>query len=691
MSSQKPGSRSEVTHPDLYHLDLRTYFLLVIFYLLALLPMTSPFIPGGDSGEVVVNSLFGGAMHPPGYPLYSMGLRALAKLSFSIDFAQVASMLSAGLSAGAAAFIGVLGATFTGNHGVGAALGLLFLFSPGVIDTALAPEVFGLHHFALAGIYGLTLLGGARRQFEWGIPVLFGVGVANHHLILLALPALWLWWKGGPVGLSRLKVRADSRGRRQRFLIIIFATLGGLVPYFFLPLLAKSTHGTGWGNFENLSEILRHFFRAEYGTFRLAAGELGSADLALKRAWPLVQRLFIDGVSTWASALGFLFFLLWKRHRLNWRFSAWMFLWTSTTLLAFFCLSNLDLGWPLYQRIWLRFWGSWWILAFFSFATLFVDDGRDFFLIRKYFKEKKALVLALVLLSGIQFIIVGNRTLRSPKGLLEEFAGEVLDQLPKTISQGNSKMNLLLTSGDHITHHLFYQQKVRKRRPDVLVLDTVYLTKSWSTEKFSKAFPELSFPGSTLGPGGYSLAQFIQKNREKFEHVFIINGVRLQDTSLEPGYDFVPWGWSEKLVERETKKGSLALGRDSASFSPSVPSEAWDGFFFSSPLAKSLGDQAWDSWEYDLFRLFLRQRFSYASRFLRAGAESKQVAWILKGVKHLEGVEERLQTGAPVPFSPLGSLYRNLAAGYQLLLPSYPQLQDAYDRSRKMSAEMEAR
>jgi hypothetical protein len=691
MGSQKISSKSEVANTHLYRVDLRTFLLLIIFYLLALLPMISSFIPGGDSGEIVVNSLLGGTLHPPGYPLYSMVLRALAKLSTPTNFSQLASIFSAGLSAGAAAFIGLIGSSVTGNLGVGAALGLLFLYSPGVIDTALAPEVFGLHHFVLAGIYTLVFLKSPERKLQWGVPVLFGVGVANHHLILLALPALWLWWRGARVASSGLSIRSDPRARHKRLLVVIFATLGGVALYFLLPLLAKSAHGTGWGDFGKFADIFKHLFRTEYGTFRLAAGESASVSLTLQRAWPLVLRLIVEGVSTWASALGLILFLLWNQHRLNWRHSAFMWFWTASTLFAFFCLSNLDLSWPLYQRIWLRFFGSWWILGFFALVTLLVGDGRDFSLIRKSFKDKKAIVLVLVLLSGAQFLTVGNRALKLPKGLLEEFAVEVLEQLPKTTGEANSKRNLLLSSGDHITHHLLYQQKVKKRRPDVMILDTVYLTKSWSTEKFSKAFPELKFPGLVLGPGGYTLAKFIQENREKFEHVFIVNGVRIEDSSLDPSYDLIPWGWSEELVERETQRGPLLAGRNSAILPASLPSEAWDGFFFSSPLARSLGDQAWDSWEYDLFRLFLRQRFSYASRTLKAGAESKQIDWVLKGVKHLEGVEERLQTGAPVPFAPLSNLYRNLAAGYQLLLPSYPQLQVAYERSRKMSAEMEAR
>ncbi|MEK6608370.1 MAG: DUF2723 domain-containing protein [Myxococcota bacterium] len=209
----------------------------------------SPWVQGGDSGEMIAVAARGGVLHPPGYPLYAMLARVFAQLPFGSVAWRVSLLSAAAMGVAAGVIVQALrGMGVSGAAAASATLGLAL--SPLIWTYGSLPEVFALH-LALAAV---VVLAAVRRDAPLA-GLAMGLGAANHHTLVLLLPLAIL-------------------ACRRRPLVAAAALLAGLTPYAYLVYQARhATPGAWvWGDAGGWHGLVRHFLRAEYGTFTLHAG-----------------------------------------------------------------------------------------------------------------------------------------------------------------------------------------------------------------------------------------------------------------------------------------------------------------------------------------------------------------------------------------------------------------------------------
>jgi hypothetical protein len=218
---------------------------------------------GGDNGEFATLYATGGVAHPPGFPLYVLWLRAFSWLPAATPAAgaalatALASALSVFLLHHAARTLGASPRT----SGFFAAV---YAFSPLAWQLGSSAEVFSLNVALALGIVILASPDGPLRgeKRALALALVAGLGLSNHHSIVLTLP----------VGICGLFL-AFREGPRLRVVFLGLAGLAlGLTPY--LDLYRRATHASFdsqwvWGNVHDARSLLAHFLRREYGTTSL--------------------------------------------------------------------------------------------------------------------------------------------------------------------------------------------------------------------------------------------------------------------------------------------------------------------------------------------------------------------------------------------------------------------------------------
>ncbi|MBX3214438.1 MAG: DUF2723 domain-containing protein [Labilithrix sp.] len=235
-------------------------------------------VQGGDSGELAALAEHGGVAHPPGYPLYVLWLRVTAWLPATSP-AHRAALATAVL--GAASVLALQhacrrwGATSRATFVASA----LYATSPLAWRLSTEPEVFSLNvliamlivAYAAPHPAGETPTATGRVAT---LALLAGVGIANHHSIVLL----------APVGIyGAVRNLAAARRRVLAVFIAIAAFVGGLSPYIYVVWITRSTpldRGCVRGAARDLAGLLHHFLRAEYGTTRLGVSDAAPETLA---------------------------------------------------------------------------------------------------------------------------------------------------------------------------------------------------------------------------------------------------------------------------------------------------------------------------------------------------------------------------------------------------------------------------
>lgn len=238
----------------------------LIFFVLLYGSTASHSLQGGDASEFMTIAGTGGVAHPPGYPLFSLMLRAFGWLPV-LDLPWRASVASGVLMAGAMALL--YDATRRLSSSTAAALitvGILGM-SPGIWRYATVAEVF-----AGCALTGMAVLWVSVRIAQgwhgWPAAGALGLavasGIANHHTVVLLAPlALWAFWRCLPRPLAPRRVLACIGACAG-------AQLLGLGSYLVLMLPGGAWR---WGDTHTLGGLVHHFLRRDYGTFALGLTE----------------------------------------------------------------------------------------------------------------------------------------------------------------------------------------------------------------------------------------------------------------------------------------------------------------------------------------------------------------------------------------------------------------------------------
>lgn len=547
----------------------------------------APSITGGDAGELLTHSWGLGVAHPPGYPLWSMLAFVFAKVFPIGEVAWRYNWLSGLYNAGAAIVLGRLVEKITKDFWAALFTVSLLCFSPLLWRYSIVTEVFGLNQLLVAA--WLALLWNhlqAPGTRSWALLCLFaGLGVSHHHtsaMVTAPLLVILLWQE-----------RSSIRSRLPQALL--WGAVG-LLPYGYLIWAAQSVPRMAWGDTSSFGGMVFHFLRREYGTFQLGNELTGHANEVLFRLGYFLKDLpanSLGGIGVW---LGFSAI----RHALRQkpgtyrRFVLLSGVGCAAYLLIFCYLANLSLDKPLGELVQARFW-----LLGLLFTSLWAGLGAALLpsLIRVRELQKKLAVASLLSLVPMGIALENQRGATQ----FRDYARALLESLPRD--------SVLLFEGDHAYGALYYVQQVMGLRQDVQILHLNFLSRPWSRRWAAANYPSVTIPLKGIGlygAPGFQIRDLVESNRRPGREIFVLNGIRAWEKSLEGTYNRLPWGMAEWIVPQSMPNQEAFP----------IWKKASDEFFakFQAPWKPGwpLGDKKGQHWENIVAGEYLDARHNFA-------------------------------------------------------------------------------
>src|SRR3990170_2522095 len=105
----------------------------------------SPSVFGGDSGDIILASWFGGVAHPPGYPLNTIIGWIFSHLPFDAAIAYKANLAAAFIQSVNSVLVFLIVTTISSKKVIGIIAAFLFMFNPLIWLYAHVYEVFQLN------------------------------------------------------------------------------------------------------------------------------------------------------------------------------------------------------------------------------------------------------------------------------------------------------------------------------------------------------------------------------------------------------------------------------------------------------------------------------------------------------------------------------------------------------------------
>jgi len=528
-------------------------------YLLTLYPS----VPGGDSGEFIVAASRAGVAHPPGYPLYTI----LGWLSSWQPWASIAwrvNAMTALLGAGAAAVL--FAALWRATRSRAAAiLGAgIFAFSPLVWRYSIQAEVFSLNSLMLATLLWLTVRQDAepRTRTLYQASFVLGLGLANHHTLILTGGVLWLSIAWCVREQRSLAVAAKS----------LAATVVGMSPYLYLVLAPADHPGATWGETASPGGLLDHLLRRQYGTFQLGTMDAGGS--AATRHWAWLEQL--PGELLWVVPLLALLALVQAaRGRLPAGMSTRVLGAAAAALIAyvlvFHTMARVALDDPFWFEVFSRFWQQAHLLVCFIGAIGLAA-------LSPVARSPRLVFAGALLLVGVQLGLQYPASDRRQERRVAQFGREALEQLPQNA--------LVISKGDLYWNTLRYFQFCEGVRPDVDLLDVELLKAPWMSRRVREHLPRVNLPAGDYRAGkrptapAYDLARLFAANRGR---PLYSNALEHGDSSWQSNWQAWPVGpWNRlypknEIVDldrwlQETRPQPLATGPAQAS----PPAGSWE-------------------------------------------------------------------------------------------------------------------
>jgi hypothetical protein len=608
-----------------------------------------PCIPGGDSGEFIWLAGHHGVAHPPGYPLYSILANLFAALPWG-NLAVRINFLSALCAAAAAGVLAQLVLKLTRSSSAAIMAAGTFGFASVVWTTAVAAEVFALNNLLVALLlHQLLCLDQAdstltRRRHAWLCCLWAGLGMSHHHIfVFIGLPSA---------------VFALYRLRRVLDRVCILGGLGllgvGLSPHLYLVWAARQAPEYAWANTASWSCLVDHLLRRDYGTWQLAHADLSYTTPLWMKGWLYLKNLAGQtwglgaGLAFWGAALG------WRRRsalagtavgpgaaearrqRAFGRLIGAMWLVYVGVLLG---LSNVRFDFPLYLGIAQRFWQQALLLAVLCLAQAWA---------RLAARGSRTLWAGAA--AGIVLLQLGlnwRQNDRHADTLFMEQAQAILRPLPANAG--------LLASGDHLLAALRYAQQAAACRPDVAVIDQFRLLRPWGVRQTRATYPSFVLPGAVWVPaapkGTFNLQQLVAANLPH-RRLFVVNGLRVPDSSLQPTYRLWPIGPVEEILPASQElplAGWLAADAAANQLATEVQSKA----------------QAYpaDSWEQEMSRRYWQERHAMAAaiyQYAQRHGPAQALSTLQRAAELFEKIQEAPHAADPQLLKNLGATYQQM-------------------------------
>jgi hypothetical protein len=446
-----------------------------------------------DSAELAGAAATLGIAHPSGYPLFMLVGHLFSRLPLGNDAGYRLNLFSAVCAAVAVAFLWVIVREATGRPRAAWLAAMLWAFSYTFWEHALLTEVHALHLLLLAlALWCATRAartGERRWLYAWAF--VSGLGMANHLTTVLFLPGFIV------LLLRPLREATRATGGKGFLALLVGGYAAGLLPYLYLPLRAAQEPLFNWGNPSNLPRFWALVSGAQYRHFLEADAEKFTQGLFF---FPIQLIVEFGYVPTALGAFG-VGCLLWQRREQQQK-QGMAFLplaLMGAAQLAFILCYHI----PDPQAIY--------IPVFFVFAVAIgagwavVDESWDA-AGRVWRGLSRVLLIWLIIvpllkeephvhgfLSGVAEFLPPSAQgllLQHPRVSLRHhymaarFGQGVLSALPPDA--------ILLSRGDGQTFAVWYYQRVRHQRPDVLVVLMSMLRYAWYRQEVVGRLPALA-------------------------------------------------------------------------------------------------------------------------------------------------------------------------------------------------------
>jgi hypothetical protein len=503
--------------------------------LLALYVFTlAPTVVGGDSGELIAAAVTGGVPHPPGYPVFALLARLFAVLPFGPSIAWRVNLLSAVSAAAAAGLLCATVQLWTRRAAAGLLAAGLFGTNPLVWHYAVTTEVFGLNAmFGAVALYlWLRIERAPARPQVFALALACGLGMGNHHTFVFV---------GAPVLLRSLWVARRELQAAGVALAVLCGALG-LLPYAYLVIASKSTAAVSWGDQSTLDGLLGHFLRRNYGTFSL--GKASSKGDVFVEGGTFFQTLYLmlGGSLRRLLVLGPLLavaaYTLAPRKRPD-RVRSRILLALLLGYAFFFCaMSNMSTAKPLYRTVLSRFFVQSDLLM-----ALAAGIGWAWLVQRLQARAASPARISRLSLAGACLVFLAGAVVNAGASqrhntVFRDFVSAAFASLPKNA--------IVVTMGDHLTGAVFYFHEVEKLRPDVIHLDEQLLGIRWYCERALRRHPDLVIPAGVYLPGGFTIKQLMDANRNR--PLVVLDRLETWDQSWKDGYKLATTGLTHPLV-----------------------------------------------------------------------------------------------------------------------------------------------
>ena len=427
----------------------------------------TPHVVGGDSGEFATLLVTGGVAHPPGFPLYVMLLRAFRFVPAQSP-AHAAALLSAVTATVTVYAVGRAARLYGASLPAAAVASAMFASAALTWKLATHAEVFSQAALFAALVVVVSAPGlplrGARRAGLLGLVA--GLSLSTHlALVFLA-----------PVGVyAFVRALRDGASRGRTFLAGVLGLAVGLLPYAYILVAAKTAdplRAWVWGTPGSLSGLVDHFLRADYGTFKLDAGEtkpdpfahLSRFALAIVRDFLGLPLIALAGLVSWMRKNQLRVGL---RDRAETTALAASFFTIGVCFIGMFNRPLVGIGPAIVERFYLLPMVPLTVLGALSISHL----------VPSILERVIGVVLPFLTLA-CGFALSADPVREASRPTLQYYVDNVLGFVPKE--------TVLLGDGDHLVAGFLYGLRAQDRRRDVEFLSPRLLNAEWYRESASR-------------------------------------------------------------------------------------------------------------------------------------------------------------------------------------------------------------
>lgn len=516
---------------------------------------------GGDSGDIILASWFGGVAHAPGYPLNTMIGWIFTHLPYVASVAYKANLMAAVLNAGVIVFLFLILKLLTKNSYVALASSLILAFNPLFWLYSHVIEVFQLNLLLVSiCIYFLvfwreTILKKKAHKRLLYISFLFwGLATFHHQTSVLLAPAV-----------AYFILKTDKKVLKNKYMLFklfLFFCLGFL-PYIFIPFAAARHTPINWDDPSNLSNFIRLITRADYGTF-VAAGHFVDYNLKQRLSQLLLLFLFIKNDFT---LFGLVLMLIgsiycYLKEKTIFIFLLLAFIFTGP---FFFFYSSFAINDDFLLGLWERF-----ALLPYFFIAIFLAYGililRNvvFALLKSTSKNHIRLSLMILFANVVVFILPFSLYYfnHDKTDLSNFYLGDWLGHDVLTSSEPNSIVFAIGDTSSFNSHYIYYTNESFRNRK---LIKGGSLRDLYYRKQVVSQYPEINIPDNFLKDEKRQGADYIvtlaNANFDKFP---------IYTSGFSPDIDGYKWfsvGLLKKLFKKDGENENSILALNESAFS----------------------------------------------------------------------------------------------------------------------------